>query len=867
MAKKQKDQKKKSSFGRRLIPLAMGAVLAVTPFMLAGCSNGQDGKDGAAGSQWHYGIEDPTNDIGKVGDFYLETDDGDIWVKTENGWGSQPVGNIKGPQGETGVGTPGQSATQYYTYVRYATDANGTGCSADPTGCNYISILTTTKTSDEIEDTDFTVWVKFVGENGNKGDTGVGSYTYIAFASDTNGTGFSRTHTEGLDYIGILTTNTEIENPQATDFTGKWIKFVGEDGKDGEDGLTPYIGYDGYFWYGDQRSEHKVVETLSDDVAENTIGLAGNEYFDNYSIPAGTSIALMSNYFPTIKQSAYSGVAIGSIQVYAESAGTLTISTASVADIVNRDGSTAVTLNNIIQKTLVQGLNTITFEELIIPETDTLVLGATGDTASLVAYKGINQNDEQGLFTELSETGLYKQSIAGINDKVVLKVETTLIAQEPEEVFAGLQTEIDGISATDWKQLKASAAPFMHINTSEFAGKTVSHIDVRAYSHTAQSSDDVYMSVYKINKLTAALIDTYTFRANPDDITGQSLNKMLTLTCDEEVSLNANETLAFGAETDTLTYCYYAPGSNYTNNVSGGYTGVKGWTMGTPNPNGLLAVNVYAGESLSSADWTERLTELQKQEQLAIEKGPLYVALSGKTLSIMGDSISTYAGVSNDTNANSTIGSNETYYNTSGKDTTLALTDTWWQQVIDNYDMDLLVNNSYSGSSVLGKGQACGERANNLDSNTNEKADVIAVYIGVNDFGNNKDCGEITSGYNWAGIENGTTTPTTFDQGYALMMYKIKQDNPNSDIFCFTIPYCNKTTDETTKAKLDTFNNAIRAIATHYGFDVVELQGTELSTNYGNYTLDGLHPNADGMDIITNQFVSALSEKYLPTQE
>lgn len=37
-------------------------------------------------------------------------------------------------------------------------------------------------------------------------------------------------------------------------------------------------------------------------------------------------------------------------------------------------------------------------------------------------------------------------------------------------------------------------------------------------------------------------------------------------------------------------------------------------------------------------------------------------AFAGKTLSILGDSISTMSGVSNDTSANSTIGKNSVYY-------------------------------------------------------------------------------------------------------------------------------------------------------------------------------------------------------------
>ena len=70
----------------------------------------------------------------------------------------------------------------------------------------------------------------------------------------------------------------------------------------------------------------------------------------------------------------------------------------------------------------------------------------------------------------------------------------------------------------------------------------------------------------------------------------------------------------------------------------------------------------------------------------------------GKRISILGDSISTFTRVSNNANSNSTIGINEVYYSGQGG---IARADTWWQQVIDVLDMELLVNNSWSGSCVF----------------------------------------------------------------------------------------------------------------------------------------------------------------------
>ena len=65
-------------------------------------------------------------------------------------------------------------------------------------------------------------------------------------------------------------------------------------------------------------------------------------------------------------------------------------------------------------------------------------------------------------------------------------------------------------------------------------------------------------------------------------------------------------------------------------------------------------------------------------------------SFAGKKVSILGDSISTFEGVSNNTAYNSTIGGNWIYY-TDGLHG-VSLHDTWWQQIIDTLDMELCVN-------------------------------------------------------------------------------------------------------------------------------------------------------------------------------
>lgn len=67
------------------------------------------------------------------------------------------------------------------------------------------------------------------GAAGPQGNAGQSSYTYIAYASDSNGTGFTTTFNSSLEYIGIKTTTVPL-TPSSSDFVGLWFKWKGEQG-------------------------------------------------------------------------------------------------------------------------------------------------------------------------------------------------------------------------------------------------------------------------------------------------------------------------------------------------------------------------------------------------------------------------------------------------------------------------------------------------------------------------------------------------------------------------------------------------------------------------------------------------------------
>ena len=117
---------------------------------------------------------------------------------------------------------------------------------------------------------------------------------------------------------------------------------------------------------------------------------------------------------------------------------------------------------------------------------------------------------------------------------------------------------------------------------------------------------------------------------------------------------------------------------------------------------------------------------------------------AGKKVSILGDSISTYAGVSSNTAYNSTIGVNKGFYSNSSYGG-FTQSDTWWQQVLDVLGMDLLVDNAWGGACVMNarpeqdnvgaNSVGYGNRCVNLHNDkTGVTPDVIFVFKGTNDF-------------------------------------------------------------------------------------------------------------------------------------
>ena len=145
-------------------------------------------------------------------------------------------------RGEDGVpGLPGKDGVTYYTWIRYADDANGNGISNNPNGKTYIGLAynkTTPTESNKASDYKWSLISGKAGVPGLPGKDGVTYYTWIAYSDNPDGSPMYQTPTEKTKYIGIATNQlTSVEGTDPSVYT--WSLFRGEDGK----GIKTIVNY------------------------------------------------------------------------------------------------------------------------------------------------------------------------------------------------------------------------------------------------------------------------------------------------------------------------------------------------------------------------------------------------------------------------------------------------------------------------------------------------------------------------------------------------------------------------------------------------------------------------------------------------
>ncbi len=608
-----------------------------------------------------------------------------------------------------------------------------------------------------------------------------------------------------------------------------WVVIANMKGPQGEDGTNAYVGYDGYIWNGPNRTNF-VGANFEENVAENTLELYDNKYFAKDTIEAGTKVALMANHFKHINCTQYSGLTINELTTYVSGAGKLDIG------VINLD-TKAYTLKQTVD--VVAGKNTIALN-IEAGTNETFVLG--GDTTTVDLYKatGVNAQDEYGLFTN-DLTNLTLSQTGNINDKLIVNVRTSIVAHETRLILENINT--DHPQSDVVTPVVLSYAPFAYIDGDSFAGKRIDSIGCYIDSVT-ESAEEYYMSVYKIK---IADIEKGHYADNntaikvvfdKEDLKDVgTVNKLVYGTCD--IQLAEDETLAFGASSgDTIVWRY-----NKSLNQKNAYNFyMNNATKGAGN----LVFDCRYTELVTYDTKQARIEHLQKLENLDKE-AYVKAQLAGKNLSVLGDSISTYAGVSND--GNESLNNNAVYYSSQ-----INQADTYWQQILTKYGMNLCVNNSWSGSYVSqhrpnqnynidGDGSlSCGmARANKLAKQDGTTPDYILIYIGINDL-------------------NAGVSAQTVAAAYNEMLNTVTSEYADAKVFCVNMPNRNGTNSPLA------YNAAIKsAVDSHENVYLIDLYNSEFSGEvYNTNSLgDNLHPNAIGMDYMTEVIIAGMREVVL----
>lgn len=218
--------------------------------------------------------------------------------------------------------------------------------------------------------------------------------------------------------------------------------------------------------------------------------------------------------------------------------------------------------------------------------------------------------------------------------------------------------------------------------------------------------------------------------------------------------------------------------------------------------------------------------------------------LKGMKLSILGDSISTYKGVSDDSSANSTIKYNPYYYSDP-----FPINKAYWRLVADHFGLTLCVNNSWSGGNLSGRDDIDSgvNRANNLSRDDGTDPDIVIVFMGINDLGRMVD------------VE-------VFSCDYEYALKTIKLHYPSARVCCVNLP----DRDVVIKKRTEAFNRKIASAVDALGdyFFVADLFGSCLNNDcYYMNTLDGLHPDEDGMRMIAEVVIQAISQNCICDQD
>lgn len=305
-------------------------------------------------------------------------------------------------------------------------------------------------------------------------------------------------------------------------------------------------------------------------------------------------------------------------------------------------------------------------------------------------------------------------------------------------------------------------------------------------------------------------------------------------------------------------------------NFDNGYNAIEE-TFTVPENGTKLVSTIYsAGGKISAMLLYKKVNRL---EQLAYP-------LSGKKLSLLGDSISAYAG---------TIPSgNEAYY--TGSNSGVSSPDQmWWKILCDKTGMVPLIINGWSGSGV--NWQTDSAHVNKVPMSSDSRCnglhngatmpDIILIAGGVNDYTYAQSAQNEPLEWDGKSVP-GYTEPTTgkqvynsFTEAYVAMIKKLQTNYPNAIIVALSTWFTRRGTDNgyvlthtvgQNVYSQQNYNDKIRYVAEQMHIPYIDVSNIGFNRNnfYPTYAQDSssipTHPNAVGQSVMGKAVANKLVE-------
>lgn len=415
------------------------------------------------------------------------------------------------------------------------------------------------------------------------------------------------------------------------------------------------------------------------------------------------------------------------------------------------------------------------------------------------------------------------------------------------------------INSAHWKTASAGSAPYSYYNVAEMQDSDVVSVSMGCLTTGAT----VKFWIGRCNGSTSDYFDYSVPLKHVFDVTlantayteykldGTDTNVVLDsdgLT-DGKVHIGENEVLVFSEMGSTNQFAYVSLGDTTAKSYiteDQWFVGTNGWTETTSLTKSGMNVGI----------------NVNKKKKVVSQSNPL----KGKKLSLIGDSISTYAGYIPDG-----------YAIAYPKWDVVSPEDTWWMKVIKKGEMVLGQNCAWSGSKVCGvctgdSAEAACSDQRIKDLALNGTPDIVVCFIGTNDIGNAATMGNWKKG---DAIPANTGTKATMSEAYALMVAKIMQTYPMAQVFCCSIPERKRVSGEaiteypmvSNGLTLYDFNDMVKDVCDALGATYIDLHGCGMTwwnaESYCAWEEKGaLHPNKRGMELFAKCVYSAIANFY-----